>query len=99
MNVTAHTDEQLEDLIARVIRRVQAEGEVLPPGPEIMTEEEMAEMFRRSPKALRDIRLRHPETAPPYFKIGREIRYCRKAVSRWILNGGKLGGEDNGTNR
>lgn len=50
--------------------------------PDLMKESELSAELRLAPKTLANQRNRGK--GPPYLRIGREIRYSRKAVGEWL---------------
>lgn len=59
-----------------------ADSPVPPAASELLTTEEVAARLKVSPKTLSKWRTRG--TGPPYFKVGRCVRYQWEAVQAWL---------------
>jgi len=51
---------------------------------ELLTVEDLAEIYRTTPKAIHTRRSRNPQTLPPSFKLGGRVVWSRATVEEWI---------------
>ena len=51
---------------------------------ELLTVEDLAEIYRTTSKAIHTRRSRDPQTLPPSFKLGGRVVWSRATVEEWI---------------
>lgn len=51
---------------------------------QLLSVEDLAEIYRTTPKAIHTRRSRSPGTLPPSFKLGGRVVWSRATVEEWI---------------